>query len=149
MTVTIAQPTPCIPDKKINYDLIEKELADGPFRFAPKDERSVEEQIASLTPDEKQCFNSLKEKWEQKHPESPFSDYMYLRFARCSPGTKKFQEKASFKVMKKFDKRYLELTAESLESQLKTNTLFPVPGLKSKEGHDMVRLFSLDWNIIS
>jgi len=112
-------------------------LSDGPMRFAPKDERSLEEQLAALTPEEKECFDSLKQKWEEKHPEEKFSDEMYLRFARCSPGTKKFNEKAAWKVMKKFDKHYLEVKAADLEQQLLTKTLFPVPGLKTNEGHDM------------
>ena len=139
MTATVATQSPValVPDKTINYDVVEKEVTEGVFRFAPKDERSVQEQINSLSTDEKACFDALKSKWEAKHPEAPFSDFMYLRFARCSPGTKKFNEKAAWKVMKKFENRYLELTAESLESQLATKTLFPVPGLKSKEGHDV------------
>lgn len=113
-------------------------LGDGPMRFAPKDERSTEEQVQSLTPAEKECFDNLKTKWEEKNPDEPFSDEMYLRFARCSPGKTKFNEKASWKVMKKFDRHYLDLKAADLEKQLASKTLFPVPGLKTKEGgHDM------------
>lgn len=110
-------------------------LPEGPMRFAPKGERSIQEQIDALTEAEKACFDNLKKKWEKDG--EPFSDEMYLRFARCSPGTKKFNEKASWKVMKKFEKRYLDLKAADLEKQLASKTLFPVPGLKSNEGHDM------------
>jgi hypothetical protein len=39
--------------------------------------------------------------------------------------------------MKKFKGRYLCLSAQVLDSQLKSKTLFPVPGLKSMDGHDM------------
>jgi hypothetical protein len=39
--------------------------------------------------------------------------------------------------MKKFNKRYLSLSAHHLEGQLLSKTLFPVPGLKTIDGHDM------------
>jgi hypothetical protein len=97
---------------------LEKDLGPGPVRFAHKDERSIADQIASLDASEKQCFDELKGKWQAKHPEFPFSDEMYLRFARCSPGKKKFTTNKSWGVMKKFDHRYLSLTAESMEKQL-------------------------------
>ena len=98
---------------------LEAELGPGPMRFAPSsDERSLEQQLASLTAREKECVDTLRSKWEAVHPDLPFSDAMYLRFARCSPGQKKFNVKASWKVMKAFDHRYLSLTAETLENQL-------------------------------
>jgi hypothetical protein len=98
--------------------VLEKELGPGPMRFTPKGERSVQEQIEALDEAEKKCFDYLNEKWGKKYPKLPFSDEMLLRFARCSPGSKKFNEKESWKVMKKFDRRFLNLTAEGLESQL-------------------------------
>ena len=61
------------------------------MRFAPKDERSIEEQLASLTEEEKKCVDNLKASWEAKNPTETFSDEMYLRFARCSPGKTKSQ----------------------------------------------------------
>jgi hypothetical protein len=88
------------------------------MRFAPHGERSIEEQIESLQSEEKECFDSLKKKWNTENPEQTFSDEMILRFARCSPGTKKFNSKASYKVMKKYDQRYLTLTAGGMEKQL-------------------------------
>lgn len=110
-------------------------LGPGPMRFAHANERSITEQIAALTESEKACFDALKTKWEKSHADQPFSDEMYLRFARCSPGKKKFQKDASYKVMKRFDRRYLTLTASKLEGQLQSKTLFPIPGLKSVDGH--------------
>ena len=103
----------------VDTKTLEAELGPGPLRFGPSsDERSLEEQLTSLTVQEKECFDTLKSKWEAAHPDLPFSDAMYLRFARCSPGLKKFNVKASWKVMKSFDQRYLSLTAETLEEQL-------------------------------
>ena len=108
-------------ERKKSCDLIslEKELGPGPMRFAPIQERTIEEQIRALSPSERKCFDALKSKWEKKMSnQPPFTDEMYLRFARCSPGTQKFNDKASWKVMKKFDQRYIHLTAEGLEKQL-------------------------------
>jgi hypothetical protein len=98
--------------------VLEKELGPGPMRFFPKGERSIQEQREALDEAEKKCCDDLKKKWQQKYPKLPFSDEMFLRFARCSPGSKKFNEKESWKVMKKFDHRFLCLSAEGLEGQL-------------------------------
>jgi len=134
----------------INIASLEKELGPGPMRFAPKDERSFREQFESLTAEEKECFDHLKTKWNKqiednkasgKGPTHEYSDEMILRFARCSPGRKKFVESASWKVMQKFDARYLSLKAEGLEKQLMSKTLFPVPGLKTNEGHDVFYMY--------
>jgi hypothetical protein len=97
---------------------LEKDLGPGPMRFAPIGERSFQEQLSGLTKKERECFDNLKKRWESK--EASFSDEMILRFARCSPGRQKFVEAASWKVMKKFDPRYLELTAAKQEKQLLT-----------------------------
>jgi hypothetical protein len=91
----------------------------GPLRFAPSDEeRSLQAQLDALTDAERTCLDHLKSKWQAQYPQTPLSDAMVLRFARCSPGATKFNEKAAWKVMKHFDMRYLTLTASSLESQL-------------------------------
>ena len=119
-----------------DFDALSKKLGEGPMRFSPIGERSIEEQIAALTPEEKECFDTLKTKWERKITHS-YSDEMILRFARCSPGVKKFNDKAAMKVMLKFNPGYLELTAAVMEKQLLSKTLFVVPGLKSNEGHDV------------
>jgi hypothetical protein len=109
----------------IDFDALEKELGPGPMRFSTKGERPLAEQMASLSESERDCFTQLKEKWKKEHPGKLFfSDAMYLRFARCSPGTKKFNMKASYKVMKKFDHRYLTLNASSMESQLLSKASF-------------------------
>lgn len=109
-----------VADKPQLLDLkaLQAELGDGPMRFAPHGERTLQEQLDELGGDELKCFQTLKEKWHASHPDQPLSDEMCLRFARCSPGVKKFNSKASAKVMKKFDRRYLTLTAASMEDQL-------------------------------
>lgn len=110
-------------------------LGPGPLRFAAKGERSIGDQIASLSTDQKQCFDNLKTRWKERYPDKPLSDEMILRFARCSPGRNKFNERSAWNVMQRFDRRYLVLTASRLEPQLLSKTLFPVPGLVTKDGH--------------
>jgi len=112
-------------------------LGHGPMRFAAKSEVTLAEQIAALNPDERACFDELKARWSKKDRGHTYSDLLILRFARCSPGLKKFDVDASFKVMEGFDARYLSLTAESMEKQLLTKTLFVLPDLKSIDGHDV------------
>mmetsp|Transcript_5433 Transcript_5433/g.13600 ORF Transcript_5433/g.13600 Transcript_5433/m.13600 type:complete len:265 (+) Transcript_5433:232-1026(+) len=100
-------------------------------------ERSIEDQLASISPDELKVVHTLKQKWEsQKKVPHEFDDAMYLRFARCSPGPKKFNVETAWKVMKKYDGRYLKLSAEALEDQLLTKTLFIPPGLKCRDGNE-------------
>jgi len=101
-------------------------------------ERTVEEQMTSLSPDERKVVLTLKQKWEsQSKIPHELNDAMYLRFARCSPGPHKFNADTAWKVMKKYDGRYLRLKAEDLEEQLLTETLFIPPGLTSKDGHEV------------
>ena len=122
-------------DHKLIYKDALKALGDGPMRFAPTGEISTAEQIAALSEEEKACFDELKERWNKKDRGHKYSDAMILRFARCSPGPTKFAIDPAFKVMKNFNPRYLELSAELLEDQLMTKTLFVLPHLKSSEGH--------------
>jgi len=132
----------------IDLVTLEQELGPGPMRFAPKGERSFQEQLDSLSKEERDCFDQLKTKWnkrvednqrERKNqaPVHTYPDEMLLRFARCSPGKNKFVESASWKVMNRFNPRYLTLTASGMDKQLMSKTLFPVPGLKTNQGHDV------------
>jgi hypothetical protein len=109
----------------------------GPERFAPsKEERTIEEQIAGLSKKEKECFDNLRKKWNKTFPDDSqlLNDEMLLRFAYCSPGNEKFNEKSSWKVMNNYHKRFLTLKAVDIEEQLLSKTLFPIPGLKTLEG---------------
>mmetsp|Transcript_22805 Transcript_22805/g.63420 ORF Transcript_22805/g.63420 Transcript_22805/m.63420 type:complete len:283 (+) Transcript_22805:61-909(+) len=115
----------------------DESLGQGPLRFAPENERTISDQIAALNEKEKLCYDSLVAKWKEEYPDKPFSEDYVLRFARCSPGTEKFNEKSALKVMRRFDRRYLDLKATKLEAQLLSKTLFPIPGLTTKGGHDL------------
>ena len=113
----------------------------GPERFAlPPNERSIDEQMASLSSEERKCFDTLKEKWYKEYAKERadlLEDAMILRFACNLPGKAKFNVKTAWKVMKRFNTRYLDLTLSSspkLERQLLTKTLFCVPGLLTAKG---------------
>jgi hypothetical protein len=62
--------------------------------------------------------------------ETGFSDEMILRSAMCT----NFDIGATLKSLKKMNKRYLALTSFCLEDQLRSKTLFVLPGLKDRDG---------------
>lgn len=82
------------------------------------EERSVRTQILHLQPQERACFVSLKVRWYDQHPDTPLSDEMILRFARCAPAGP-FDEASAWQAMGKFDRRYLGLSAQGLRKQLR------------------------------
>lgn len=98
------------------------DLGPGPLRFGPAIyERTYERQMESLTRYQYHCVQNLRRKWEEKNPDLPFDDEMYLRFARASPGSRKpFNVKAARKAMLAFDHHYLSLTAEGMEPLLQS-----------------------------
>ena len=127
----------------LDYEMLaerepQSESQTGPMRFELINERTTSEQIETLNDQQRKCFENIKARWENAHPQAPFSDDMYLRFARCSPGKPKFNADAAYSVMENFDQRHLLLTAEQLEVQLRTKTLFPAPGLRTKHGKNAV-----------
>jgi len=120
-----------------NYEDIQSKLGNGPARFVNPNERSFSQQLISLTEEQRSCYDTLKKRWEEKERGHTFPDHMYLRFARNSPGKTKFKADTAWKVMKKYDARYLNMSATKLEKQLLTKTLFLPPNLHSKDGHDV------------
>jgi len=111
-------------------------------RFSLDNERSLEEQIASLVDTQKKAFEDLKAKWSSKPRKTDYSDAMILRFLRASPGETKFNLKTAYQVMKKYEKWSLEidlpnLTIQKIQKQLETKTLV-IPGSKSKKNHHIL-----------
>ena len=90
----------------------------GPERFAPsKQERTIEEQLAGISKEEKECFDNLRKKWNAKFPDNSktLNDEMLLRFAYCSPGDQKFNDQATWKVMNNYPTHFLTLKAVDIE----------------------------------
>lgn len=83
-------------------------------------ERTVEQQLASLSLSQRACVCKLKSQWEEydggKHV---FPDDWYLRVARCSPGDP-FTFKSAWKVMKRFECHYFDLQMSKMEKSVLT-----------------------------
>lgn len=70
-----------------------------------KQQRSVKEQIASLSPVETEAFLALRKHWNSKEDAATaikYDDYMILRFLRASPGAIKFNIKTATKVSENY-----------------------------------------------
>jgi hypothetical protein len=107
------------------------------MRFAPPGrERSVEDQINTLSSTERACLRLIKKRWQENNA-AGFTEQMYLRFARSSP-VHPFHVKATLKAMSKYSRRYDALSASLLEKQLRSKYAFPVPGLVTKDGCEVV-----------
>lgn len=121
-----------------------RDLGPGPMRFASSSERDIADQIKSLRFFHRESFESIKRSWEIprtrdhfnggpliRHEERVrFDDAAYLQFAMFND----FDQSKTLKHMHHFNLRYLSLRCVSLEKQLSTNTLFPVPGLETRDG---------------
>lgn len=101
-------------------------------------ERPVQDQLSCLTEAQFLCIQYAMGQWDRSSFRNiDLTDEVFLRFARNCPGRKKFHDKSTWRLLKNFDQRYFHLGVHKMERQLLTKTLFPVPGLKSKDGHNM------------
>lgn len=96
--------------------------------------RSYEQQMVSLSIDERKVVAALKESWIRSG-RPPFPNTWYLKFARCSPG-RPFTLKTAYKSMKAYDQRFMNLSIRNMEEQLLQKVIFPIQGLKSISGHN-------------
>lgn len=123
---------------------IERILGDGPMRFAPKrKERTIAEQFERLSRSEKEALFAMKEKFRKKALKKKYSDALFpsdahtLRCARAS----RFQLKKAWKVLRNYIRedvrRLLTLKASEIEEQLRSKTLFPLPGLQCRNGNNV------------
>jgi hypothetical protein len=104
------------------HDLLEENFLTCPLEevrtrrqsWSPKQEHPQE-----ILTEQETCCANLKKRWMDKYPKLPLSDEMILRFALCAPRGM-FHEASAWKKMKRFDRRYLTLTAAGMEKQLLT-----------------------------
>lgn len=120
-------------DNEIQDQLLEQ-LGPGPMRFGPVCQEVPIKQLSEKHPDEVAPFVTIKVAWEGTNSNKKFTDEQILRFARYSG----FNERKALRVMKRSDPRYFQLTAAIIKEQLDTKTIFPVPGLKTREQEDNV-----------
>lgn len=93
----------------------------GPQEFLPpslkrfaSNERSLKDQINSLTPKARNCLALFRQQWDSDH--QPMPGHLYICFGRfCG-----FNLADGRKLLSQFEERYLRLTAAHLEPQLLT-----------------------------
>ena len=96
-------------------------------------ERSAREKLNALSSDDRTIVLTLQKNWEAT-PEGkshPMSVDWYIRFARCS-----HSYHAAWKVMKKFETRYLNLNIANMEQNILKKVVFEVAGLKCSKGNE-------------
>lgn len=126
---------------------IRAELGPGPARFLPtQPERSIQEQLSSLSLEDRDCLDILKAKWLKRGLELRnrkngqksmmplnLSDAWFLRIARNNTGDDgQFNVQQSWAALKKLNARYLTFKVDDLEDQLMTKTIFPLPSVRTQ-----------------
>lgn len=136
-------------------------LGEGPLRFAPP--KQTPQNLLFENDDDRSLFQQklyhLQEKWEFKRTSASMSrssgslpalqqalllsPQWHSRFLwfyahqSSSDGRLKISMDKVWKAEKKLKPRFVHLNLSELKFQLYSKTLFPVPGLKTKDGHDM------------
>lgn len=126
---------------QMDLERVSSILGEGPYRFAPPEpERKLQQQLDSLSVEEKECVDALIDKWDANHPADPLPDELVLRSARNSH--EPFHKKQAWNAMKVIQRPktmgYLSLSAVKMEKQLSTGTLFPLPGMNTKNNHEVL-----------
>jgi len=115
---------------------LEMYLGPGPMRFGPiQKPRSLKVEIKArnLTADQVKTFSKIRTLWEttckKDAEERDFSSQEILRMAIfCG-----FDRRRTLNFMKNIEPRLFKLSATQLGGQLRTRTLFPCPGLKTRQ----------------
>ena len=97
---------------------------------------TLEDQLIRLKNHEYQCYCRLKSQVEKANIGRFVNDELILHFAQCSPGMP-YDSKTAWDVIRGYDPHKWTLQAKDLLPQLETQTLFPVPGLRSCGDHAM------------
>lgn len=126
-------------DKQLQKELKEQ-LGRGPMRFGPvRLACSIQVEVAtkSLSKEQVKQFAGIQAEWETIHEKEAkqkgFSSAEILRVARfCA-----FDKRRSLRMLKLANPHHFRLSAIELGGQLRTRTLFPCPGMKTREGYDV------------
>jgi hypothetical protein len=126
-------------DEQLQQELTLK-LGCGPMRFGPVRQEcsvQVEAEAQGLSTEDIHSFAAIKAGWDteckKQAKKKRFTSGQVLRFAIFA----KFDEARAIKIMKRTDPRHFQMTAVDIETQLRSKTLFPVPGLKSLRGSNV------------
>lgn len=132
----------------VSVETLEREaLGAGPYRFATKSPQTGLDEKGRV------ALKRMQQKWRKRQDQlrarvrgSECFDvtpqwhirYLWSYAKHASPdGDYYYPTDKVWKAEKKLKKRFVTLTVASLGPQLYSKTLFPVPGLKTKDGHDM------------
>lgn len=110
------------------------------MRFGPvRQTCSIQVEVAKKCLSEEQIrqFAGIQAEWEtcneKEAKQKGFTSAEMLRVVKfCS-----FDKRRSLKMLKLVDPHHFRLSAIELGGQLRTRTLFPCPGMKTKEGYDV------------
>ncbi len=127
-----------IPVEQLQKELKEQ-LGRGPMRFGPAhQECSVQVEIANrgLSNEQIKKFADIQAEWETAHmkvaQQKVLTSGQILRIVIfCA-----FDKRRSMNLMYSTDPQHFKLSAVELGGQLRTRTIFPCPGLKTREGYN-------------
>jgi hypothetical protein len=154
-------PVPSAPAPRLPSYYPQELLGPGPMRFAPHEECDLEKELLRLHRSDGHAYDRLQRRWNEycadkerkrrarkgKGSKLPASTntismewlFRFLRHTARKDGS--FNEDRAFRAMTKCltSDRFLKLRvfSSSLTKQLESKTLFPVPGLKTKDNFDM------------
>ena len=97
-------------------------LGDQVLRFGP-----VRTEMLVPSPGKRRIFDQIKRECRAMGLMRVFTDAQILRAVQ----TMGYSPKRSIRLLKRTDTRYINITAQDLEPQLMTKTLFPLPGVYS------------------
>lgn len=112
----------------------------GPVRTQRTDDAAVQiiAEERGMSDADIRKFANVKVEWEKYHKqeaeEKAYTNYQILRFTIfCN-----FHLRNTISLMKRTNPRHFTLTASSMVDQLQSRTIFPCPGLKTREGHNCI-----------
>eukprot|EP00934_Nitzschia_sp_Nitz4_P001024 Nitzschia sp. Nitz4//scaffold59_size112058//25583//26608//NITZ4_004102-RA/size112058-processed-gene-0.185-mRNA-1//1//CDS//3329555102//1024//frame0 len=120
-------------------DQLSSKLGKGAVRFGPiAHEPDIKALIedADLTQEQVYFFATIKASWDVDNDKSPkdkllTNEQVFRIVAFCD-----FNEKRIMRLLSHTRRRYFEISSFDIEKQLLSKTLFPCPGLTTKEGWD-------------
>jgi hypothetical protein len=126
--------------EKLQKD-VSKNIRESSMRFGPVFvESSIRDALydeASNSPTKVTDFANVAARWSlenKKNKKNQFSDEQILRFVRFAG----YKPDRALSIMKRAQPRHFKLTAMDQLVQLRTKTLFPIPTLKTLDGHSVL-----------
>lgn len=105
----------------------------GLFNIKKNKDAELSKQVAALNVDETERYDDLKQQWEEKYFGEPFNTEKFIEAAKCPQSSE--NKKTIKKQMRQ--QHYITLSVDDLKKQLKTETLFPLRDVQTKEGNEV------------